>query len=113
MDPPHMGVTMKKIVINTAAGTAFALAGAVFLFWPAKESNAQGTSRPLPGEQCTSINRITICTYKFDDGVRCMFAGDGGQMNAGPSLSVSCVMGREGAGGSAPRPGSPTVSPVG
>lgn len=100
---------MKKSVINAAIGTGLALTAAVFMFWPAKESSAQNTTRPLPGEQCTTLNRVTICTYKFDDGVRCMYAGDQGQMNAGPALSVSCTLGRERVG----VPSSPTLSPPG
>ena len=106
---------MNKVIINTAAATTCALAAVAFMFWPSKESNAQGTSRPLPGEQCTVLNRVTICTYKFDDGVRCLYAGDGGQMNAGPSLSVSCTLGRDrgGAPASTPVPSAPNASPAG
>ena len=89
---------MKKLLLGTAATSVFALGAVTLMLWPAKESNAQNTSRPLPGEQCTQLNRVTICTYKFDDGVRCVYAGDGGAMNAGPSVSVSCVLSRESAG---------------
>ncbi len=106
---------MNKLLLGTAATSLFAVTAVTLMLWPATESSAQGTSRPLPGEQCTVLNRVTICTYKFDDGVRCLYAGDGGQMNAGPSLSVSCTLGRDRAGvpSAAPVPGAPNLSPVG
>lgn len=106
---------MNKTLVGIAATSLLALGTVTLTLWPAQESNAQSTSRPLPGEQCTVLNRVTICTYKFDDGVRCLYAGDGGQMNAGPSLSVSCTLGREraGASGAAPVPSASNLSPVG
>ena len=104
---------MKKLLLGTAATSMFVAVAVTLMFWPAKESNAQTTSRPLPGEQCTHLNRVTICSYKFDDGVRCLYAGDGGQMNAGPSVSVSCTLSRESAGVPGTVPSKPSLSPVG
>jgi hypothetical protein len=83
---------MKKVIIGTAAGAAGALAIAFFSFWPAKESNAQSTA-PLPGQACTRMGAATICTFQFNDGVRCLYAGETGGKDESPSVSVSCTLG--------------------
>lgn len=56
-----------------------------------QEAQAQDPRR-LPGQQCEryeSDTKASHCTFKFDDGVRCMSAWD--KSGESPSVAISCV----------------------
>ncbi len=55
---------------------------------------------PFPGRiECATWNSRDWCTFKFSDGVRCMWVADFGSAHDPTSRSISCV-----ATGAAPMP---------
>lgn len=85
---------MKKKVGLVVMGCALVAAGTLAIWvWPQKLVMAQGQSQPTPiaqDEKCQVRGNISVCAYKFNDGVRCLFAGK--DSTSGQSSAVSCVL---------------------
>ncbi len=97
---------MKNMIVSVSIG-ALSLAGiATVWLWAPKESEA--AEAPLPGQQCSSVGAARVCTFKFNDGVRCMYAGETGGKDESPAVAISCTLGQTAAVVPS-APGNPTV----
>lgn len=86
-------MTRRMLVAGTVA---FTCGVAASLFACGSHSVAEGVQAgtvavtTLPGQQCTPATRERFCTFKFDDGVRCMSIRSEDE-DTGLSVSLSCV----------------------